>query len=498
MAAGGVMVDDGDISENEEGKLTTSVVIICIIAASAGLMFGYDIGVSGGVTTMEPFLKEFFPSVLAKMADTKQDMYCVFDSQILTAFTSSLYIAGLVSSLVAGRVATIVGRRGILIMSGVIFLIGTVLNALAVHVAMLILGRILLGFGIGFGNQAAPVYVTEMAPPKWRGTLSTAFQFYLCSGVVLATFINFAVAPLGNYGWRVALGCAAIPAIIMTIGALSIPDTPSSLIQRGRYNEARQSLNQVRGVDSDIEAELNNLISSANAASTANHEPYKKLFQRRYRPHVVLALAIPSFQQLTGVNVVAFYAPVLFRSMGSGGQMALLGAVILGAVNLGSALVSTSIVDRIGRRFLFLEGGLQLILSEVAIACIFARQLGPFSASTAIVVLVLMCSISAAFGWSWGPLTWLVPSEILPMDVRPVGQGIGIAFNFIVTFVLSQISLALFCHLKYGMFLLYAALTLLMTVFVAFFVPETKGVPLESMDAVWRKHWYWRRFISEV
>ncbi|KAK3034833.1 LOW QUALITY PROTEIN: hypothetical protein RJ639_033738 [Escallonia herrerae] len=487
MAAGGVMVGNVDISENEEGKLTTSVVIICIIAASAGLMFGYDIGVSGGVTTMEPFLKEFFPSVVAKMADTKQDMY------YLAAFTSSLYIAGLVSSIVAGRVATIVGRRGILIMSGVIFLIGTALNALAVHVAMLILGRILIGFGIGFGNQAAPVYVTEMAPPKWRGTLSTAFQFYLCSGGRVGHFYQLCLGSARKLRLA-ALGCAAIPAIIMTIGALSIPDTPSSLIQRGRYNEARQSLNKVRGVEYDTEAELNNFISSANAASAANHESYKKLLQSRYRPHLVLALAIPSFQQLTGVNVVAFYAPVLFRSMGSGGQMALLGAVILGAVNLGSALVSTCIVDRIGRRFLFLEGGLQLSLSEVAIACIFARQLGPFSATTAIVVLVLMCSISAAFGWSWGPLTWLVPSEILPMDVRPLGQGIGIAFNFIVTFVLSQISLALFCHLKYGMFLLYAALTLLMTVFV----PETKGVPLESMDAVWRKHWYWRRFISEV
>lgn len=450
---------------------------------------------------MEPFLKKFFPSVLMKMASAHQNQYCIFDSQILTAFTSSLYLAGLVSSLIAGSVTTATGRKGTLIIGGVVFLIGTALNALAINVPMLLLGRILLGFGIGFANQAAPLYISEMAPPKWRGALSTAFQFFLSAGVVLASMVNFFVARLGDLGWRIALGFAAVPAAIMTIGALFIPDTPSSLIQRGKVNAAQRSLNKVRGADPNTEAELKDLIHSHEAAKAEDVKPYKKIFSRPYRPHLVLTMLIPSFQQLTGINVIAFYAPVLFRSIGLGGDAALIGAIILGAVNLGSTLVSAYIVDKFGRRVLFLEGGIQIFICQVAMAIIMAVELGtagtaPFSKGSAIVVLILLCAVSAGFGWSWGPLTWLVPTEILPTEVRPAGQGICIAFNFAVTFVVAQTFLAVLCHFKYGVFLFYAAWMVLMTVFVALFVPETKGISLPSMDMVWRQHWYWRRFIQ--
>ena len=364
--SGGAFSREGSGGRNEDGALTASVIIICIVAASAGLIFGYDVGISGGVTTMEPFLKKFFPSVLKKMGDAKQNQYCIFNSQILTLFTSSLYIAGLISSLIAGRVTTATGRKGILIIGGLVFLAGTALNAAAINVEMLILGRLLLGFGIGFTNQAAPVYLSEMAPPKWRGALSSGFQLFLGGGVVFATFINVKAAEMGENGWRVALGCAAFPAIIMTVGAFFIPDTPSSLIQRGLVHEARASLNQVRGVDSDTEAELNDLISYNEASKAATQQPYKTIFQRRYRPHLVLTAIIPSFQQLTGINIVAFYAPVLFRSIGFGAGGALIGALILGLVNLGSTAVSAIVVDRFGRRVLFLEGGIQMFLCQVS------------------------------------------------------------------------------------------------------------------------------------
>ncbi|XP_062176813.1 sugar transport protein 5-like [Alnus glutinosa] len=450
---------------------------------------------------MEPFLKKFFPSVLEKMGDAKQNQYCIFDSQILTAFTSSLYVSGLLSSLLAGRVTTATGRKGILIIGGLIFLVGTAINAAAINVEMLILGRLLLGVGIGFTNQAAPIYLSEMAPPKWRGALNSAFQLFIGVGVVSATVVNYFAAQVGEMGWRIALGCAALPAIIMTVGALFIPDTPSSLIQRGLVQEARQSLSQVRSCDSDTEAELNELISHSQAIKSAGSEPYKAIFQRRYRPHLVLTVAIPSFQQLTGINVVAFYAPVLFRSIGFGSDKALLGAIILGVVNLSSTLVSTFAVDRFGRRFLFLEAGVQMFLCQVALAWVLGVELGTagtnsFSKGSALAVLLLMCCLSAAFGWSWGPLTWLVPSEILPLEVRPVGQGISIACNFVLTFILAQVFLTILCQLKFGVFLFYAAWVLLMTIFVALFVPETKGIRLDTMDAIWHNHWFWHRFVG--
>lgn len=118
-----------------------------------------------------------------------------------------------------------------------------------------------------------------------------------------------------------------------------------------------------------------------------------------------------------------------------------------------------------------------------------------FTRHTATIILVFMCFIAAAFGWSWGPLTWMVPSEILPTELRPTGQGICVATTFIITFTLAQLSLTMLCHLKYGIFLLYAAFTIIMTLFTGLFVPETKGIPLEFMDDIWKHHWYWRRYV---
>ncbi|XP_062165352.1 sugar transport protein 5 [Alnus glutinosa] len=497
MAVGGFAVDGPGSSF--KGKITVSVVITCIVAASSGLIFGYDIGISGGVTTMVPFLHKFFPSVLRKAAEAKTNMYCVFDSQLLTSFTSSLYIAGLAASLVASRVTAAIGRKNTIVIGGCTFLAGAAINGGAANIAMLILGRILLGFGVGFTNQATPVYLSEVAPPKWRGAFNTGFQFFIAIGVVAANCINYGTAK-HTWGWRLSLGLAIVPAIIMTTGALLISDTPSSLVERGKLEQAKKSLLKIRGSDADVEDELAELKRSSEVAKAAHREPFVTIFERQYRPHLVMAIAIPFFQQLTGINVIAFYAPVLFQSVGFGNDSALIAAIILGLVNLGSILVSTFVVDRYGRKFLFMEGGIQMFICQVAVACVLAATTGVsgtkhISKGYAVLVLVLMCTYAAGFGWSWGPLSWLIPSEIFPMKIRPTGQSISVAVNFATTFVLSQTFLSMLCHFKFGTFLFYAGWIAVMTIFVALFLPETKGIPLDSMDAVWERHWYWRRFV---
>ncbi|OIT28020.1 sugar transport protein 5 [Nicotiana attenuata] len=282
-------------------------------------------------------------------------------SKVLTAFTSSLYIAGLVASLVAGRLTAAIGRRNIMVVGGCTFFAGAAMNGAVQNISMLILGRILLGFGVGFTNQATPVYLSEMAPSKWRGAFSTGFQFFIGLGVVTANCINYATSKLSR-GWRLSLGLAVVPAATMTIGALLISDTPTSLVERGKLEKAKQSLAKVGGSNNniEIEAELADLIKSSEIARASKEEPFVTIFKRQHRPHLVMAIAIPFFQQMTGINIVAFYAPVLFGSVGFGNNSALLGAVILGLVNLGSILVSTGIVDRFGRRFLFILGGVQL------------------------------------------------------------------------------------------------------------------------------------------
>ncbi|CAI8597514.1 unnamed protein product [Vicia faba] len=500
MAGGGFAVDKPVTGINIDGKLTLSIIITCVVAASGGLLFGYDIGVSGGVTTMVPFLQKFFPEILRKAVGTEVNMYCVYDSQVLTLFTSSLYLAGLVSSLAASKVTAAYGRRNVIILGGCVFLAGGAINGGSENIPMLILGRIFLGLGVGFTNQAAPLYLSEIAPPKWRGAFSTGFQFFLGVGVVAAGCINFGTAK-HTWGWRLSLGLAVVPAAIMTIGAFLITDTPSSLVERGKIDQARKSLHKIRGSYVDIEPELDELIKSNEIAKSVKQEPFKTIFKREYRPHLVMALAIPFFQQLTGINIVAFYAPNLFQSVGLGHDAALLSAIILGVVNLVSILVSTAIVDRFGRRFLFITGGIMMFVCLMAVSLVLAVVTGvhgtkDISKGNSILVLVLLCFYAAGFGWSWGPLSWLIPSEIFPLNIRSTGQSIAVALQFIIIFVLSQTFLTMLCHFKFGAFLFYGGWVVVMTFFIVFFLPETKGIPLESMYTIWGKHWFWARFVK--
>ncbi|XP_061338482.1 sugar transport protein 5-like [Gastrolobium bilobum] len=497
MAVGGFAVDAPANGLN--GKITLSVVITCIVAASGGLIFGYDIGISGGVTTMEPFLKKFFPAILKKAAGAETNMYCVYDSQVLTLFTSSLYLAGLVSSLLASQVTKSLGRRNTMIFGGCIFFVGGAINGAAANIAMLILGRILLGLGVGFTNQATPVYLSEIAPPKWRGAFNTGFQFFIGVGVVVANCINYGTAR-HTWGWRLSLGLATVPATVMTVGAFLIPDTPSSLVERGKIDQARHALRKVRGPTIDVEPELEQVITLSQVSKVMEQESFMTIFEKQYRPQLVMAFAIPLSQQLTGINIVAFYAPNLFQSVGFGNDSALLSAIILGLVNLASILVSAAFVDRFGRRFLFILGGIQMLICQIAVSVVLAMVTGVHgtehtSKGSAIMVLVLLCFYAAGFGWSWGPLCWLIPSEIFPLKIRSPGQSIAVAVQFLMVFVLSQTFLTMLCHFKFGAFLFYAGWIAVSTIFIILFLPETKGIPLDSMYAIWGKHWYWRRFL---
>ncbi|KAK7385304.1 hypothetical protein VNO78_31020 [Psophocarpus tetragonolobus] len=501
MPVGGVTTMDASSpngSNGSNGTITFSVFITCIVAASTGLIFGYDIGITGGVTTMKPFLEKFFPTILRKAARAETNMYCMYDNQLFTLFTSSLHLAGLVSSLLAGHVTTALGRRNTMIFGGCIFFAGSAINGAAENIAMLILGRLLLGFGLGFTNQATPLYLSEMAPARWRGAFNTGFQFFIGIGVVAASCINYATARY-QWGWRVSLGVAVVPAILMTMGAFLIPDTPSSLVERNQIEQARNALRKMRGPTADVEAELEHVIMGSQVSKTLERERLGTIFKEQYRPQLVMAFAIPLSQQLTGINIVAFYAPNLFQSVGFGNDSALLSAVILGLVNLAAILLSSAVVDSFGRRFLFIAGGIQMFLCMVGVAIVLAVMSGVngtehISKGSSISVLVLFCFYAAGFGWSWGPLCWLIPSEIFPLKIRSTGQSIAVAVQFLTVFVLSQTFLTMLCHFKFGALLFYGGWIAIITIFVILFLPETKGVHLDSMHTVWGKHWYWSRF----
>ncbi|CAH9112285.1 unnamed protein product [Cuscuta epithymum] len=501
MAGGGVGPGPGNGKEYP-GNLTLYVTVTCIVAAMGGLIFGYDIGISGGVTSMDTFLVKFFPSVYRKKnSDSSTNQYCKFDSQTLTMFTSSLYLAALVSSLMASTVTRKFGRRLSMMAGGILFCAGALINGFAQNVGMLIIGRILLGLGIGFANQAVPLYLSEMAPYKYRGALNIGFQLSITIGILVANVLNYFFAKL-HQGWRLSLGGAMVPALIITVGSLLLPETPNSMIERGNKDEAKEKLKRIRGVE-NVDEEFEDLVAASDASSLVEH-PWRNLLQRKYRPQLTMAIAIPFFQQLTGINVIMFYAPVLFTTIGFGDNAALMSSVITGGVNVFATLVSIFYVDKLGRRFLFLEGGFQMLICQIAVAICIALKFGvngdPGSLPKwyAIVVVIFICTYVAGFAWSWGPLGWLVPSEIFPLEIRSAAQSITVSVNMIFTFLVAQVFLIMLCHLKFGLFIFFAFFVVVMTIFVYFFIPETKNIPIEEMVSVWKEHWFWSRFMTEV
>lgn len=482
-----------------EYKITGYFIFACVVAALGGSLFGYDLGVSGGVTSMDDFLKEFFPKVYRrKQENLKETDYCKYDNQVLTLFTSSLYFAALVSTFAASHVTRQKGRRASILVGSVSFFCGGLVNAFAKNIAMLIIGRIFLGFGIGFGNQAVPLYLSEMAPAKIRGAVNQLFQLTTCLGILIANFINYGTNKIHPWGWRLSLGLATVPATLMFVGGLFLPETPNSLVEQGKLDEGRLVLERVRGTK-NVDAEFADLVDASTAAQAIKH-PFRNLLKRKNRPQLIIgALGIPAFQQLTGNNSILFYAPVIFQSLGFGSGAALYSSTITSAALVLAALISMGLVDKFGRRAFFLEASAEMILCNVAVAVTLALEFGKgvvLPKGIGIFLVLVICLFVLAYGRSWGPLGWLVPSELFPLETRSAGQSMVVGVNMIFTAIIAQTFLACLCHLKYGIFLLFAGLIVIMATFIFFLLPETKQVPIEEIHFLFENHWFWKRYVS--
>ncbi|KAF2285377.1 hypothetical protein GH714_003316 [Hevea brasiliensis] len=301
-------------------KITVYVVFCWILAAFGGLMFGYDIGISG---------------------------------------------AGLSSG--------------------------------AQYLWMLIIGRVLLGFGVGFGNEAVPLFLSEIAPVKHRGAVNILFQLFVTIGILIANLVNYGTSRSHPNGWRISLGLAGAPALFLFIGSLIIPETPTSLIEHGKENKGLKALKKIRGVD-NVDAEFKQIQSACEIAKEVKH-PLKNIMKRSSIPPLVIAVLMQVFQQFTGINAIMFYAPVLFQTVGFRNDASLLSSVITGLVNVISTLVSIYAVDKIGRRKLLLQACVQMFISQVAIGIILILKLsatGSLSKPLAIIVCVsgvLICYV---------------------------------------------------------------------------------------------------------
>ncbi|CAK9142523.1 unnamed protein product [Ilex paraguariensis] len=482
------------------GSKTTVYVVACwIFAAMGGLMFGYDIGISGGVTSMDDFLIKFFPAVYQKKLHAKENNYCKYDDQYLQLFTSSLYLAALVASFGASKACSLWGRRPTIIMASAFFMVGAAISALATHKWMLIVGRILFGIGVGFGNESVPLFLSEIAPVHRRGAVNILFQLLITIGILIASLVNYGTSTMHPHGWRVSLGLAGVPAIFLFFGCMFLTETPTSLMERGKETEGREALRKIRGV-ADVEAEYEQIKMACEIAREVKH-PFQKLMKSSSMPPLIIAILMQVFQQFTGINAIMFYAPVLFQTVGFKSDASLLSAVITGTVNVGSTFVSIFSVDRLGRRKLLLQACVQMIICQLAIGGILLVNLkatGTLDRGLAALVVVLVCLFVMSFAWSWGPLGWLIPSETFPLETRTAGFAFAVSSNMFFTFVIAQAFLSMLCNLRAYIFFFFSAWILVMGLFVVFLLPETKGVPIDVMnERVWKKHPVWKKFMDE-
>lgn len=377
--------------------------------------------------------------------------------------------------------------------------------------------------------QAVPLYLSEMAPAKIRGAVNQLFQFTTCLGILVANLINYGTEKIHPWGWRLSLGLATIPATLMFVGGLFLPETPNSLVEQGRMEEARKVLEKVRGT-TKVDAEFDDLVDASNAARAIKH-PFRNLLRRKNRPQLVIgALGIPAFQQLTGMNSILFYAPVIFQSLGFGSSASLYSSIFTSGALLVATFISMGFVDKFGRRAFFLEAGTEMIccmvipfstsfrltfffffffvytyyicrglLSQVALAITLALKFGQgevLAKGIGVFLVIVICLFVLAYGRSWGPLGWLVPSELFPLETRSAGQSVVVCVNLIFTALIAQCFLVSLCHLKYGIFLVFAGLIVIMSSFIFFLLPETKQVPIEEIYLLFENHWFWKKFVT--
>ncbi|WMV53160.1 hypothetical protein MTR67_046545 [Solanum verrucosum] len=282
---------------------------------------------------------------------------------------------------------------------------------------MLIFGRILFGIGVGFGNETVPLFLTEVAPIQHRGAVNIMFQLFVTIGIFIANFVNYGTSMIHPHGWRMSLGFAAIPAVILFIGSFVITDTPTSLVERGNEEQGKASLMKIRGV-SDVEVEYKEIMAACEQAKQVKHS-LKNLLKPASIPPLVIGVLLQILQQFTGINAIMFYAPVLFQTMGFKANASLLSSIITGIVNVGSTFVSIYLVDKVGRRKLLLQACCQMLISQLAIGAILLTSLsetGTLNRTLAAIVVLRVCTYVMSFAWSWGPLGWLIPSETFPLE----------------------------------------------------------------------------------
>lgn len=445
------------LAEKSQSKYRLTVLFTTLMAALAGLMFGLDIGVISGATQ---FIQSDFH----------------VSNEVIEWIVSSMMVGAAVGALLAGQMAYAIGRKKSLIISSGLFVVGSIFCGLSQSPTELIASRVVLGLAIGVATFAAPLYLAEVGPKENRGAMISTYQLMITIGILIAFLSDTAFSYSGN--WRWMLGVLAIPGVLLLAGVSALPCSPRWLMMRGKRGKAADVLRKLRGDEASVAKEIQDIEQQLRIPQRG-----WKMFlsNRNFRRSVALGVLLQAMQQFTGMNVVMYYAPRIFKSIGYASTADMWFTVIVGLTNVIATFIAIGLVDRVGRKPILYSGFSVMAVGLGVVGLMMHLGIHEYTAQIFTVVMLLVFIVG--FAMSAGPLIWTLCSEIQPLKGRNFGIGVSTVTNWIANMIVGATFLSLLTGIgDASTFWLYAGLNALFLVFTILLVPETKGIALEDIE----------------
>lgn len=436
------------------------VYVVAGVAAMAGLLFGYDTGVISGAIL---FIKDQFA-----LSAGAEEMV-----------VSAVLLGAITGAALSGQLSDRFGRRRIIILTAIIFIVGSTASALAPTIHFLIASRVIIGIAIGIASLTAPLYISEVSPARMRGALVSLNQLAITCGIVLSYIVDYSFS--GDKDWRLMFLMGVVPAIILGVGMLFLPASPRWLMSRSLMDKAKEVLKRIRNTD-DVQEEAK-AIEETLSEETGG---WKELFQGWVRMPLVIGIGIASIQAVTGINVVIYYAPTIFEFAGfASASSAILATTGVGIVNVLMTIVSIRVIDKLGRRPLLIMGLIGMVVSLGALGFIF--HIPTLSAAMKGVAVASLMLYIASFAVSLGPIAWLLIAEVYPLKIRGRAMSLATMANWGCNLLVAMTFLTLVQKLgRSWTFWAYAVIGVAGWLFCYFLIPETKGHSLEEIEEHWR------------
>ena len=445
------------------------VIRSALVASVGGLIFGFDTAVISGTTEQ---LKSYFH---------------LSDAYLGWAVGVAL-LGTILGALVAGKPADRYGRKPVLFVIGILYLVGALGSALATNIVMLEVFRFLGGLGVGAASVCAPIYTAEIAPAKVRGRLVGLVQFNIVLGILLAYLSNTIVRMVVSdhtTDWRWMFGVMAVPSAIFLIMLFTVPETPRWLMANGREEQGREVIGRLTMTPEEAREQVAEIDASLAAAANAPSVPF---FTKPHMKVIMLAFTIAMFNQMSGINAILYYAPVVMERAGASTDAAFLMSVAVGVMNLIATMTALTVIDKIGRRSLMIIGSIGYLISLGFLSGLmfyYEKVLnGAFDSMSSVLVLVGLLVFIAAHAFGQGSVIWVFISEIFPNRIRGRGQSLGSLTHWVFAWLTSTFFPPVITALGGGTaFAIFFVFMVGQLIWVLRVMPETKGVPLEEMEA---------------